>query len=304
MMFGTREAFEYLECATCGTLQLSNPPTDLSPYYPEDYYSFDPELDFHFEGWKRRIGARAVANWFGRRRNLLGKHLAATRPWAQDHFPEFLKPVALGITVHSRILDFGSGAGHLLLQLREFGFRHLVGADAFIDDDISYPNGVEVRRCGLAELQPPWGLIMLHHTFEHLPDPVATLAEVHRLLKGRRYAIIRMPVVSETWQRYGADWFQLDPPRHLNLFTEAGFRELATGAGFDVDAVIYDSTEHQFWMSEQYRRDIPMFDPRSHFVDPDATVFEHEQIVEWKRQAEALNARSAGDQAAYYLRKP
>ena len=38
MMFGTRERFEYLECARCGTVQLIDVP-DLSRYYPEDYYA-------------------------------------------------------------------------------------------------------------------------------------------------------------------------------------------------------------------------------------------------------------------------
>src|SRR4051812_19942848 len=40
MMFGTRERFDYLECADCGSLELLNVPNDLSPYYPPNYYSF------------------------------------------------------------------------------------------------------------------------------------------------------------------------------------------------------------------------------------------------------------------------
>jgi SAM-dependent methyltransferase len=303
MMFGTRERFDYLECDRCGTLQLLEVPDDLGRYYPKGYYAFDPQIDFAFEGWKRRLGARAVANWYGRRRNALGKHLAATRPWAQEHFPEFLKDFPVGITVNSRILDVGSGAGRLLLELREFGFRCLVGADAFIESDIHHPNGVRVLKRRLDELQPSWDLVMLHHSFEHLPDPVGTLGQLHRLLRAGKYAIVRMPVVASAWKRYGVDWFQLDPPRHMFLFTERGFRDLAAAAGFVLDHVTYDSNEHQFWMSEQYRQDVPMFDPRSHFVDPDASMFEHGQIVEWKRQADELNRQGAGDQAAFYLRK-
>ena len=39
MMFGTRERFDYVECARCGCLQIRDVPADLSPYYPADYYS-------------------------------------------------------------------------------------------------------------------------------------------------------------------------------------------------------------------------------------------------------------------------
>src|SRR6476661_7449138 len=40
MMFGTRDEFEYLECAECGTVQIAEIP-DLTAYYPQGYYSFD-----------------------------------------------------------------------------------------------------------------------------------------------------------------------------------------------------------------------------------------------------------------------
>jgi SAM-dependent methyltransferase len=266
---------------------------DLSRYYPNDYCAFTNELHFEFTGWKRRLGTWAVANYYGRRRNLLGRHLAATREWAPQYFPPSISDYTLGITTRSRILDVGCGAGLVLLGLREYGFRKLLGVDPYIDDDISYPNGVRVLKRSLDDIAGPFDLVMFHHSFEHLADPQAMLGRVHEVLGRGSYALIRMPVVGKAWRDYGVDWFQLDAPRHLFLFSEQGFRHLATSAGFAVERVTYDSTEFQFWAGEQYRHDIPFLDQRSHFVDPQGSMFTEDQILSWK----------AGDQAAYYLRK-
>ncbi|MDO8971391.1 MAG: hypothetical protein Q7U74_11930, partial [Saprospiraceae bacterium] len=39
MMYGSREKFEYFQCAHCGCLQITAIPPDLSKYYPPGYYS-------------------------------------------------------------------------------------------------------------------------------------------------------------------------------------------------------------------------------------------------------------------------
>ena len=41
MMFGTRETFTYFQCAKCGCLQMVEIPSDMSRYYPPEYYSFN-----------------------------------------------------------------------------------------------------------------------------------------------------------------------------------------------------------------------------------------------------------------------
>ena len=104
-MFGTRESFTYLQCGGCGTVQLLDVPADLAPHYPPDYYSFNTKVDIDFTGWKRRLGAWAVANYYGRRRNVLGRYLAATREWAPQHFPPSIVDFNVDITdaiTHSR----------------------------------------------------------------------------------------------------------------------------------------------------------------------------------------------------------
>ncbi|MDT7602626.1 MAG: hypothetical protein QOF61_623 [Acidobacteriota bacterium] len=321
MFAGTREPFTYVECAACGTLQLRDVP-DLARYYSGDYYSLTAIADVDeraglsaMRRLARSLGARArrgVAAYYCARRATLGaaRHpigwLAsrALKRYARD-FPAYLKDAAyhLKLDLNSAVLDVGSGAGTTLLLLSQFGFRDLTGIDPFLDADISYPSGVRVLKAELCDLSRQFDLILANHSVEHVSDPRETLKEIRRLLKAGRYAIVRIPVAARAWQLYGADWVQLDPPRHLHLFTAAKFRALAEDEGFGVDEVRHDSTAFQFWGSEQYVRDIPLSDARSYLVNPEASVFSREQIARWEDEAAHLNARGEGDQAIFYLRK-
>lgn len=301
MMFGTREPFDYIECGKCGTVQISEVP-DMSGYYPENYLSFDSDVEMGKTA-ARRVAAKFAGRYFLLGTDAVGKLIAERKPWIADHFPPSLRYFDLKIDFDSRILDFGCGKGRLLQSLHYFGFRDLTGADAFIASDINYPTGVRILKKSLAELEPEFDLIMLHHSFEHLPDPIQSLIEVRRLLADDKYCLIRIPLISFAWEKYGVNWVQLDPPRHLFLYTEDSFRNLASQAGFLVERVVYDSTAFQFWGSEQYARDIPLTadGSTSAFAPPD--IFTKEQIAEWGREAEMLNAENRGDQACFYLRK-
>jgi SAM-dependent methyltransferase len=219
------------------------------------------------------------------------------------NFPESLKEKILDINFKSKILDFGCGNGKLLQNLQYFGFQNLTGADAFIEKNIFYPNGINIYKRPLNEIEPFFDLIMLHHSFEHLPDPLETLQEIYRLLAKNKFCLIRIPVVNYAWEKYGVNWVQLDPPRHLFLYTEKSLRLLAEKAGFTVEKVVYDSEEFQFWASEYYKRDIAMNDPNWFKLNFDESLFTENQFNEWKREAKKLNEEKKGDQACFYLRK-
>ena len=186
--------------------------------------------------------------------------------------------------------------------LSAFGFKNLTGADPFIERDLHFP-GVNIYRKSFAELDGIFDLIMLHHSFEHLPDPQEALRQIHRLLAVNGIVLIRIPVVNYAWERYGVNWVQLDPPRHLFLFTERAFRMVAEKAGFAVAKVVYDSGAFQFHGSEQYAMDIPMNDPRSFRGADDASIFTQGQIDDWTRMAAELNDQGRGDQACFYLKR-
>ncbi|HEY0099375.1 MAG TPA: class I SAM-dependent methyltransferase [Pyrinomonadaceae bacterium] len=322
MFYGTRHPFAYVECAACGTIQIQQVP-DLRPYYAQNYYSFahaQADAQPAALGIKRNLAARVGAfvrrtagAYYGQRRarlgqlrHPLGRSLSALLPRLVAGFPEYLLDtrVNLNLTPRSAILDFGSGAGSTLLTLSLFGFRDLTGVDPFVEADIEYGDGVRVLKTELSGLSRQFDLILANHSVEHVADPRATLVEIRRVLKPGRFAVIRIPVVAHAWERYGVNWVQLDPPRHLFLFNVHTFAGLATEAGFALEELRHDSTAFQFWGSEQYARDIPLTDERSYLLNPAASIFEAGQLAAFAAQAEELNRRGEGDQAVFYLRKP
>lgn len=298
MMFGTRETFDYLECSQCGTLQLTEIP-DLSKHYPDNYYSFGVKSPAE-KSPIHKIAARLIGKYFLTGRSLLGKFVANRLSGFAGNFLSSIRHPAVGLKKDSRILDFGCGTGYLLTSLHYFGLTDLTGADAFIEKDIFYPTGVKVYKKTLQELEPGYDVVMLHHSFEHVPDPRETLNEIKRLLNAGGTCIIRIPVANHAWEKYGVDWVQLDPPRHLFLYTERSLRLIADECGFDVVDVEYDSSAFQFWGSEQYKKDIPLVKPGTN--GEFHNTFSAEQISEWEIEAQKLNSENKGDAAAFFLK--
>lgn len=301
MMFGTRERFAYVRCRACGTLQIKEVP-DLSAHYPENYLAFDSKVEIGAT-FARRWAARHAGRYLLKGEGTVGRWIIDRKPWVKEHFPESLRRPPLQLGFGAKILDLGCGKGKLLQSLYHFGFRNLTGADAFIKGDINYPNGVSIYKGGLDRFHEPFDLIMLHHSFEHMTEPRAVLSAIRRLMHEQSFCLIRMPIVAYAWERYGVNWVQMDPPRHVFLYTENGFCGLAATAGFEVDDVHYDSGAFQFWGSEMYERDIPLLHDRSPWIDPDSTLFPPEQMSAWADEAEGLNREGRGDMACFYLRR-
>lgn len=301
MMFGFRDQFTYLECSKCGCLQLVDPPADLTKYYPADYYSFqqDPLKVFRGRGLKERIKMPFRYRYAVTDRGALGKY------WYPQHpDPAARTLVPANVRRRSRILDVGCGSGMLLYALRNAGFSRVMGADPYIDETILYSNGLKILKRSIHEVDGEWDLVMLHHAFEHVPDPLETLRSASRLLAPGGVCLIRIPVASSyAWQRYGTNWVQLDAPRHFFLHTPESMRVLAEQAGLAVERVAYDSYALQFWGSEQYIKDIPLQSERSYARDQAHSIFSASEIKAFEAQARELNAAGTGDQAAFYLRK-
>ena len=290
MMFGTREAFDYLECAECGTLRIARIPNDLSAFYPSAYYSFSPPpVRSGIRERMRRVRNRGAI----RGDRLTGRILSRLMPYPERGVGEWVR--LSGVGPESRVLDVGCGAGLLLVDFGDAGFRNLLGVDPFLPASMRHPNGVEVRRAALEEVEGSFDLIMLHHVLEHVASPLEMLEAVAaRLAPGGR-ALVRLPTVSsEAWERYRERWVQLDPPRHLFVPSRAGMEALVRRAGLEVAECRDDSTDFQFTASEGYLEDIPLRE------QPLTGRWEAARL---RRVAEALNREGRGDQVAYYLRR-
>ncbi len=298
MMFGFRDEFEYFECSRCQCVQIVDIPDSMTRYYPDNYHSFVPISR------SNRLRTLLIALRDGSAvtgRGLIGKFLARFFP------PNSALPSLAWLQADrsARILDVGCGSGLMLNALGGLKFRNLLGVDPFLPADVEYANGVKLVKATIHDISGEFDIITLHHSFEHLSDPEPTLMAVNALLAPGGHCIIRLPVSSSfAWKHYGVNWVQLDPPRHFYIHSVESMKILAQRAGLEVVRVTYDSTAFQFWASEQYARDIPLYDDRSYLVSPVNSIFSKEEITTFERRAEELNSAELGDQAVFYLKKP
>ncbi len=308
MMFGLGETFSYLTCADCGTLYIREVPADLADYYSTKYYSFDldPEAALGRPGVRQLIRLLGRSTLFGGQRfsSAVSRAVPVRQLRTLVTLFESVRHAGLASGRDTQVLDVGSGAGALVFALGLSGLREVVGVDPFNQEDRTLSTGGRVLRRDLGDVEGQFDLVMLHHSFEHVPDPAATLRQVHRVLAPDGRLLIRMPTVSSAaYDRYGDDWIQLDPPRHLTLFSREGMSRRAAASGFEVVDVFDDASSFQFWGSDQAQRGVSLMDPESHFTNPAKSPFTRAQLRAWDREAEELNRRGRGDQAAWVLRR-
>jgi len=293
MMYGSGESFAYALCQTCESLQIVDIPGDLSRHYPAGYYSMDgqqPGLLTALKLFARAQGDRAAFGFA----NLLGMAMLKRRPLQ----PEVAALVRARPAQDARILDVGCGAAaHFLRQLARAGFTSLTGADPFIEPDRIAHGRVTIHKADLWGMAGPFDVVTLNHSFEHMPDPRAALQQVAQLLAPGGRAVLCLPTPSsKAFAEYGADWVQLDAPRHLNLPSRKGMAILAETCGLELVESWDDASPFQFIGSEFYRRGIAL-------VDQDPAMLEEAERVRFARMTEAANAAGEGDQAVWILRK-
>jgi SAM-dependent methyltransferase len=274
MMFGGGDEFEYLECPNCGCLSLVDVPADLSKYYPEGYYSMvqgNPSVVRKLRNYIYLSPLSFLVNWRARldldviRRCKLRKDQA--------------------------LLDVGCGAGLLLEDLRELGY-HAEGVDPFVAADIKDRFGIRVFKKCLDDVTETYDVIIFRHSLEHMPRQLEVLRSARKRLRPGGTCVICIPIVGWAWREYGANWSQLDAPRHLFLHTVESFKVVAEKAGLRLDRVIYDSNDFQFWSSDLYREGKKL----QGCIPPG--WFKRMQL---RRRARALNRARDGDTVQLYL---
>lgn len=299
MMFGFRDVFKYILCSRCGCLQISEIPKNLDKYYPADYYSFNYENYYDdtpplLSRLKRVRDGYELSGG-----SILGRFLSI-------FFPGMIFRVLANARLSkiSKILDVGCGRGQLLNKLKALGYCNLSGIDPYINKDISYDGGLNILKKGIFNVDDNYDFIMFNHSFEHISNPLDTMRRAAGLLNKNGMCMIRTPTVSSyAWRYYGVDWVQLDAPRHFFLFSIEAMNILADRAGLKIVKVIYDSTEFQFWGSEQYKNGIPLISDKSYAVNPSLSIFSSGEIRKFRRKAILLNNKGCGDSVAVFLCK-
>lgn len=231
-------------CRRCGLGALERaerPGADPGWEYPPEYPAHAPppagQRPQRVNTWA--AAARALA--LGYPPPALGPVRAAIvragaiplRRWARRRPQPYFRP-------GGRLLDVGCGRGDFLRGMRSCGWE-TCGLDPS-------PRAVAAARAqGLTVAQGtlPEGIwpdgyfaaITFLDSFEHCPDPHATLAAAARLLAAGGELLILFPDFGSIWRRvFGRYWADIAAPRHAYFYTPAVLRRLVGSAGFTVTA--------------------------------------------------------------------
>jgi SAM-dependent methyltransferase len=248
-------------------------PEHLEKYYPDTYYSLAkrlPKLTRKLRDFIYLSRLSFLVNW--RRRSDL----------------DVIR--RLRLTKKMRLLDVGCGSGSLLSDLRELGYN-AHGVDPFVPGDLRDRFGVRVACSSLNDVSGKYDVILFRHSLEHMPIDMLRLAAEHLAEGG--ICVVCIPLLGWAWKSYKSHWAQLDAPRHFFLHTRKSFEMLANKSRFQIERVVYDSTEFQFWASEFYQQGIPL----NQMGAPTGA-----QRRRLRKLAASLNSQEQGDMAQFYLR--
>lgn len=132
-----------------------------------------------------------------------------------------------------RILDIGSAWGFFLAEAGERGWKTR-GVELSREESVYSRSrfGLDVFTGKLAEARLPsshFDAVTLWHVLEHIPDPLAELAEIRRILRNDGLLVVSVPT---PWSV--SDYLSDAVPLHLFYFDKATLTALARKAGFRV----------------------------------------------------------------------
>lgn len=292
MRNGWREKHDYYFCRNCRFLGLITIPENMQRYYENGYYtSSKPYVPVS--------GLRSVF-WYVRAKSYDTFLHPVWSKFAYNTILDWKHKLRLRFT--DKILDYGCGNGDILFEFYKNGFRDLQGLDPYLPT-IKSKLPLKLSKGSIHQFNSDerFNLIMMHHSFEHMPDQRRILEQLKSSLTRDGKLLIRMPLVNEAFNTYRENWVQIDAPRHTGIHSVTSFEILAKQCGYKITEVFYDSTEFQFIGSEQNKNDIAFFDENSIKTDAGKSIFSANDIVKYKAKALEYNRAGKGDQGGFIL---
>src|ERR1035437_9046912 len=244
-LFGASGEWNLSRCpaAGCGLIWLDPMPTeaDIGKAYAAYFTHDDPQAAP--SGALRKLWRMSKSAYMAQRFGCSSDIPKSIRMLAA--LPVYLiRPLRDGIDLplkyfaerKGRLLEVGCGDGSIVKLAAEFGWQ----AEGVDFDARAVANarrkGLAVRAGALEDQRYPeasFDLVHMSHVIEHVPDPLATLAEIRRVLRPGGLLVLATPN-SRSWghAEFGRSWLHLDPPRHLHLFNRSTLHAAAVRTGF------------------------------------------------------------------------
>lgn len=252
-MYGTKEKFIYNECENCKSLTINEIPPNLSEFYKNNYYSF--------------TNLNPILRWI-----LYHNHLIYFKNDFIGKITKlFISPLGIWkiiselyknkiINFNSEIIDIGCGNGDFLYDLYNIGFRNLVGIDPYLENKSKRKEFTLYNNYSdIFSVEKKYDMIFLKDSLEHVDSPYELMNNLKKILKKDGLIIISIPIKSENyWRWYNINWYQLDAPRHLTLFSLEGFKAFVKNLNLNIEKIQFDTNEFSFLISEDYVNDIPL----------------------------------------------
>ncbi len=302
MMHGLEGPFFYIHCQSCGSTYQPEKLKDYSKYYSDSYYSFQYKEPSTFKAQLRKLKRKLRNRYYYFSAGLSGKILALMRPKPINHLSHHIT-----LRLDMEILEIGSGSGELLHEIAELGVKKVIGIDPFIPKAITYKNNARVYKASIDQLndlfiEQKFDLIMFNHSLEHSPTPFEDLQKVTKFLKRDGEILLRFPVSgSKLSDHYGKNWWSLDAPRHVYLFSNRSVEILANKCELKVKRTHYEGTIDDYLASEQHLSGVPLLSTHSYVIDPKQLKFTPEQLSQFKYEIEIQNKLGIAAQAGFIL---
>lgn len=224
----------YVRCKRCGLVREDPRPTmvEMARHYPSEYSSYNFEAARE-SSW---LAKQAIEYGIGKRWRFVTKYKTG-----------------------GKLLDVGCGTGLFLAGRGHDPNWELYGVE--INENAARvardQHQLKVRGGTLEQAAYDTGffdVVTLWDVLEHLHDPLASLREIHRILKPDGVILVRSPNL-RSWDAFlfGRYWAGWDAPRHLFVFEPCTLTRMLGTVGFSVmDFSCRSGGDVMFGMSVQF----------------------------------------------------
>lgn len=266
-LHATPGVFAVVQCQDCSLAFIHPQPAleNIAGFYPKFYYAYVEQTQPEHSFLKRM-----ELNFRKRKKaEILTVHYNYPREFPKNIFYSLISTISRTVNdvphyiADGVLLDIGCGKGTYLQQMKELGWQTL-GVE-FSDSGVQAATqaGLEVLHGTVEEAgfqSDSIDYARMADVLEHLPDPVGTMTEIHRILKPGGMMQISLPNIrSFTFWLFGQYWFPLEIPRHLFFYSPDSLKRICHQTGFEVeslhiwsDKVVDFEPSIQYWLKDAH----------------------------------------------------